>query len=273
MPTVGEAGLTRASPIALWHVSAHQRVAGSGVWLLTISGMMDQMASVGVEFDRASLDRVFKQTSDYYHTLRQQEETQGKFTISKKKTLPWAVTPIFENNHPHRPWGLGAICKRTSLIFWMAGTMTRTPGMYKQTDPKTQKQRSMFLQDTNERIHSSVRVRLACKGLGLNDTGVWNCPALDKWRLRFTADQYEDPVPLHPQWESEGDEPVFIKHPSESSKGRWVWEYVGDEREAHPDRTQRVMVEEPLGPYERYLLQLSGGTPNVYDFAAGREVL
>jgi hypothetical protein len=64
--------------------------------------MTDQIASVGVEFDRASLNRVIKQTSDYYHTLHQQE-TRGKFTISKKKTLPWAVTPIFENNHPHGP--------------------------------------------------------------------------------------------------------------------------------------------------------------------------
>jgi hypothetical protein len=100
---------------------------------------------------------------------------------------------------------------------------------------------------------------------------VWNCPALDKWRPRLTANQYDDPVLLHPQWEPEGEEPVFIEHPSESSKGRWVWEYVGDEMGAHPDQKQRAMIEEPLGPYERYFLQLSGGTPNVYHFAAEKE--
>ena len=44
-------------------------------------------------------------------------------------------------------------------------------------------------------------------------------------------------------------------------------------REAAPEAEappQRTMVEEVLGPYERYLLRLSGGEPNVYRFAEGR---
>lgn len=229
--------------------------------------MMDQMASVGVEFDRPSLDRVFKQNVEYYQAMYEQL-SKAK---SKKNPLLWAVNPIFENNHPLRPWGLGAICKKPSLLYSMAGNTIRTPGMYKQTDPKTKKQRTSFLQDTNERIHSSARIRMACQGLDLNDKGPWRCASLDKWRLKLTTNQYEDPVPRHPQWEPEGEEPAFIEHPGESSKGRWVWEYVGEEMEAHPDQKQRTMIEESLGPYERYLLKLSGGTPNVYLFAADKE--
>lgn len=50
--------------------------------------------------------------------------------------------------------------------------------MYKKIDPKSGRPLPEFLEDTNERIHPSVRVRLACEGLGLNDSDVWNCPSL-----------------------------------------------------------------------------------------------
>lgn len=45
---------------------------------------------------------------------------------------------------------------------------------------------------------------------------------------------------------------------------RWVWEYCGAEADAP---SPRLMVSEPLWPYERQLLRLSGGKPNVYEFA------
>jgi len=45
---------------------------------------------------------------------------------------------------------------------------------------------------------------------------------------------------------------------------RWVWEYCGRERDAPP---QRVLVEKPMGPFERQLLRLSAGTSNIYDCA------
>lgn len=129
--------------------------------------------------------------------------------------------------------------------------------------------RDEYLQDTNERIHSSVRIRLACRGLGLNDKGIWDCSALEKWRLKRTKDKYVDPVPHHPGWEPTGPEEDLMEHPSECTKGRWIWEYAGNEKTAPK---QRVMVEEPLGPYERYFLRLAGGEPNVYHFADTRDV-
>lgn len=231
---------------------------------------MDQLASVGVEFDLPSLDRIFKQSVDYYHSL--QTTTTGTKAKSKTSLPMWAVNPIYERNHPLRPWGLGQISAKSSLMYWLSGKTARTPGLYKETDPKTRKDRDRFLQDTNERIHSSVRIRLACKGLDLNDSGVWTCPALqNKWRLKRTENKYEDPVPHHPNWEPMGgEEPAFIEHPGEAKMGRWVWEYAGEDFEGHPDQKQRVMVEEPLGPYERYLLKLAGGEPNVWHFAENK---
>jgi hypothetical protein len=38
---------------------------------------------------------------------------------------------------------------------------------------------------------------------------------------------------------------------------RWVWEYNGPEEDAPHER---IMVEEPLGPYERKLILLNKGT-------------
>lgn len=222
---------------------------------------MDQMASVGVEFDQPSLDRIFKQSVGYYQSLHAPKNKK------KPKALAWAVKHIYDQNSPIRPWGLGQISKNSSLLYWLSGSTARTPGLYKQTDPSTGKEKAQFLQDTNERIHSSVRVRLACKGLDLNDKGIWKCSSLSKWRLEKTSKSYEDPVPTHPHWEPKGHDTAFIEHPQESGKQRWVWKYAGSDRNGPSNEIQRVMVEEPLGPYERHYLKLAGGDPNVWLFA------
>lgn len=229
------------------------------IWLTMLLGMMDQLASVGVEFDQASLDRIFKQSVEYYQTLN----------ASKKKPslLAWAVKSIYDSNNPIRPWGLGAISKNSSLLYWLSGTTERTPGLYRKTDPITGRDKAQFLQDTNERIHSSVRVRLACKGLGLNDKAIWTSPSLQKWRVERTNKSYDDPVPTHPHWEPEGHDSAFIEHPQESANGRWVWQYIGSDKDGPQNQKQKTMVEEALGPYERYFLKLAGGNPNIWLFA------
>jgi hypothetical protein len=53
---------------------------------------------------------------------------------------------------------------------------------------------------TNERIHSSVRIRLELEGLGLNDIGLYKCPALLRkgpWRLSQVRIKVDDPIPPH----------------------------------------------------------------------------
>ncbi len=65
--------------------------------------------------------------------------------------------------------------------------------MYRKADPNTGKQTDAFLEDTNERIHSSVRIRLALEGLGLDDAAKWEAPALKgRWRLKKTTEEFED---------------------------------------------------------------------------------
>jgi len=213
------------------------------------------MASVGVEFDRPSLDRVIQQSTEFYMQARAQNAKK-----SRRAMQQWAVDPIYESNRPVRPWALGQIQKDSSLLFKLSGETTRTPGIYRQVDPKTRLERGKFLEDTNESVHSSVRVRLACEGLGLNDQSIWTCKALADWRLKRVTVARD--VPMR---DASGRE--FYK---EQLEERWVWKYVGDESRAPEDPNQRTMWEEPLGYYERYLLDISGGSPNVFDYADRR---
>ncbi|OAA67402.1 peptidoglycan binding domain containing protein [Cordyceps fumosorosea ARSEF 2679] len=243
---------------------------------ITLAWMMDQMASVGVEFHAPSALRMISQQIQQYEAKAAQlAAAAGRST--RKPPPPWAVDAIFRANAPVRPWALGALQKPPSVVDWITGRTSRTPGQYRQADPRTgDDRRGAFLRDTNERVHSSARVRLACRGLGLNDQGgvAWAAPTLTRrWRLRRTTARYEDPVPRDPLWDpAEASASEVGRKPNEEQGERWIWEYVGPEEEAPTEKRQRIMVEEPLGPYERFLLNQVGGKPNVYAFAEGGAV-
>ncbi len=313
---------------------------------------MDQLASIGVEFDEATITRIFTRLERTYIEMdkdkgkgkakgkskeRNKDGTTDKYTSKTlptpppitsdhpnasseepdsdfdpfcgalalvKKMLPsvkpWAIEAIYESNLPVRPWGLGALIGSQGTLAKIVGYNLRAPGLYRKTDRNTGQPTKVYLEDTNERIHSSVRIRLAMKGLGLNDSQEWVCPALKgKWQLKKTMEQFEDPIPTSlSAWDSmdgaaasvlpkgappppgvvePGAEvainedgvamPLDLQRPLsvvEERQYRWVWEYCGPEKEAPPER---IMVEEPLGPFERQLLRLAGGQPNVYEFA------
>lgn len=283
---------------------------------------MDQMASIGIEFDEGTIPRIFDSLERYYRNRSGQKRTlvrhlphnvianesdpedsaeysdgnhsgnnpAGRRRCGAAHTKHWAIEPIYQNNAPIRPWGLGELLKASGLLYKLTGNITRTPGMYKKVNPWTGDTTSAWLEDTNERIHSSVRVRLAVGGLGLDDKNVWDCPALSSnWRLRKTTKHFEDPIPRSVRTWGLGDQQDATEENSRPQTGktshdqangslapstgtddgeRWIWEYIGPESNAPP---QRILVEEPLGPYERQLLRLAAGNPNVYDFAESLE--
>lgn len=216
----------------VWFPGTHSNVGGGkadqGLADVSIAWMMDQLASVGVAFDDGCLDRLYNQTAQAYNNPKR-----------SKLARKWAADAIYTVNRPQRPWGLGEMVKDVSLVVsLLMGWKMRTPGLYQKKDPDTKKW--VPLSDTDERVHSSVRVRTACRGLGINDCGVWKNNAMKRnWTLK--------------QVES-----------GEAAGAVWYWEYKGTEEEAPPTK---VIPEEPLGPYQRYFLQLSGGNPNVYEWA------
>jgi len=317
--------------------------------------MMDQLASIGVEFDEEAIGRMIAHLEKTYHSMAEKESVKLPHAVVKqqpalvtnidaavitagaarhpittkkptsdssdedeeggccfglgsrvKSVLPgqemhWAVEPFCENSVPIRPWGLGALLGSKGWMYRFAGHDIRSPGTYRKLDPMTGEETTFYLEDTNERMHSSVRVRLALKGLGLNDEGLWEAPALKgKWRLRKNTATFVDPIPSTVRtWEPssallapagkrikgmfksgdegmEGDKEKGIvdliidqQRPLEvdvNRKYRWVWEWCGGEKNAPPQK-QRLIVEEPLGPFERQLLRLTGGVPNVYEYA------
>lgn len=79
-----------------------------------------------------------------------------------------------------RPWGLGLMRDPGGRLQTIGGTTVRHPGIFKRTDPDTNQDSDEALLNTNERIYSSVRVRLACQGLALDDVEIWDCKPLTR---------------------------------------------------------------------------------------------
>ncbi|KAI2642752.1 hypothetical protein GGS21DRAFT_190924 [Xylaria nigripes] len=257
--------------------------------------MMDQLSTVGCEFKMNAIDRLFDASVKYYIN----QDTASAIMKSrharrrKRRPLSWAEESIHESNKPIRPWALHSIRSSTGPLYNLIGSVTRAPGMYHKINPKDGHPLPEFLEDTNERIHPSVRVRLACEGLGLNDTHVWCCPSLlGYWRPVKLSEQSSNPVVRTTEWgptspdrqsqatllltENQG-EPSSETHIlaeglrmlSQTSSEQWVWEYIGP-KEGAP--SIKRMAEERLGPFEQRLLMLAAGKIHVYEYSEEQDV-
>ncbi len=221
--------------------------------------MMDQLASVGVEFDDKTIERIFQSNKDYYYSSNSTNPSANSAPegLMGRVRRRWAIDPIFQNNHPVRPWSLSAIRNGATFIYKLMGEVGRSPGMYHRIDPSTGSPTTVYLEDTNERIHPSVRVRLALSGLGLDDADTWECSALrGNWDLRRAEGE-----------QGAGKKPSNSGGAAADPATKWVWNYKGPEHNAPPIRQ---LEEEPLGHYEQLLLDLSAGMPNVFLFARDR---
>lgn len=306
-------------------------------------GMMDQLASVGVEFDEATVAHEFDQLVRYYELtnggraqIRQAATAETPQDITPQTmedviararaaardnpwpsgifgwllrtfsspTLHWASRDVYDPNQPTRPWAFGALLSErftfTALLYRLSGHNVRTPGMYHRLNKYTMKT-PQFLENTNERVHSSVRVRRALQGAGLNDLTRWDMPALKgHWKLHEADEPVEDPIPPSVRtWERQDDEGrvrpaadvpppsppaeenaadsrtrarnqrMRLQQPLQGRDGepphRYVWKYCGPQKQ-EPLVTK--LFEESLGPYERELLRRAWGKePNVWQLA------
>jgi len=211
--------------------------------------MMDQLTSIGVALEEDTIDRIFEDSLNYYYNCRQGAKPTSE--NSKRRRRPeWAIPSIYYAHRPVRPWGLGEIVDPVTGIYHLAGKTTRTPGMYRYTDHKTGRPTSEFLENTNERIHRSVRIRLSLEGLGYDDEEPYKCRALLRkgpWQLKRTRVMSRRQIEY-----SYGDEEEIL----EQDQDRWGWVYTGPKEDEPPET---LMMEEPLGPFEDQLLRYSKG--------------
>lgn len=202
-----------------------------------------------------------------------------------------------------RPWALGQTRYPTSFFTVAAGTGLRRPGCFMRVDPDTNLDTDEPLLNTNERVHSSVRVRLALGGMAMDDRQRWPCAPLLRddtgrqpvWRLerggavdalerardeelwyRQEQQQQQLGAPAGDKGEEDGKGGSYDRgaaHEVRESDGQWRWEFGdgavvknGIGHRVHPLST--VLPEEPVvGYWERHLLALMAGEMDVWRLA------
>ncbi|KAK1995094.1 hypothetical protein LX36DRAFT_659938 [Colletotrichum falcatum] len=269
-PTLwGMKGNDRTKLRQVWFPGGHSNVGGGfadqQIATISMAWMADQLTSIGVEFSTPEMKRLCY-------------------------TLQPGVKP--------RPWALGKISNPTSITttiqdqainalwypvkrFMGENTVTggRTPGNYKDEDDK-----KAPITSPNELIHPSVRVRYLYQGLGLDDKGEWDCPALTKngYTLERIAGPPElgDPYPnkrtaltyetlsgrvssIHLSQPSDGQsddkDHTLVVHQQpyegelyriEEARSHWVWSrYTVDGKKTLP--------EERIGVWERLFININ----------------
>ncbi|KAK4195059.1 hypothetical protein QBC40DRAFT_212311 [Triangularia verruculosa] len=317
----------------VWFPGNHGNVGG-GWWDqqisdITLAWMCDQLSTLGLEFNHPRMTNMFLESlrfsAAHPFPFSPQSKTSSissvaNVTLAPGSPKPWGHTAVFrhpflapkrdpqecdgKHDHPDgplpqlwqfaRPWGLGLIRSPTSVVTTVAGKTVRRPGLFMRVDEDTNEDTGEPLLGTNERIHASVRIRLACGGLGLDDKDTWTCDALLK---SDTAEEGDKKSKGGPLWKLErgsalgSGEEEFVKawrirprevtlpgeeypercmYPVGELDHHWKWVY---QRKATGEGQGRVpqevaLPEEPLvGYWERYLLGLLVGEADVWRFS------
>lgn len=139
-----------------WFAGVHSDVGGSypdtDLANLTLAWMISQLETL-LDFDQGYVVRQFREAME-------RQRRQGL-----------AV----------RPWGMGEIHDSMTFFFRLGGAVTRTPDEYLEINPVTLQRTDQLLKNTNEHVHSSVRVRMGQKDTGYGEKGYYNPNALKGW--------------------------------------------------------------------------------------------
>ncbi|KAJ4415980.1 hypothetical protein N0V82_007005 [Gnomoniopsis sp. IMI 355080] len=288
---------------------------------ITLAWICDQLTTLGVEFSQRLLTKIFISALRYsaahpYPVVPSPSTFLPSWIwstmLAHQTPIPWASSPTpcpppqpsqhrdtkdctGKDHHPNGPyqelwtyhgrnWGLGQTRLPTNRLIRAAGTIVRRPGCFMRVDPDTNADTKEPLINTNERIHSSVRLRLACKGMDLDDKGPWPCASL------LTDDSHES----KPLWRLErgnaidpkelGRDQAFwremskkgydgVSYETQKGDGEWRWTLQNDGivkndigEEVSP--SMRILPEEPMiGYWERHLLALTRGEVDVWRLA------
>ena len=277
--------------------------------------MCDQLSTLGIEFNISRMEATFTTDLRFSAAHPFPYAPVGTSIIPRQISnlfkggaapLPWGSKDCFhgpsgakrdsaecdrKDKHPDgspqklwktaRPWGLGMSRYPTSVTT-LAGKIVRRPGLFMRVDEDTNEDTAEPLMNTNETIHSSVRVRISCKGLGLDDKDVWACDSLkgtngkQLWTLEkgsgfSEADEraIQEFQPREPRISPDEYSPDLM-YPSTREDSAWRWRYIGPVKGEGSGQVpaSKVLPEEPLvGYWERFLLGMIVNDPDVWKFA------
>lgn len=173
----------------------------------------------------------------------------------------------------YSPWSCGKIDTSgqawyARIGYWIAGDhFVRTPGQYvkinkdtgkPEINPKTKA--IIPLEDTQERIHSSVRIRLLRNGKGVDEKGSYSAEALtphtiyfggnarNGWKIEKISKNADEETIYHLQKDflKDGNDP---ESKFNDPKARFLWRSLGPSVD---DGFPKIMLEEPLDENMRY---------------------
>jgi hypothetical protein len=134
-----------------WFPFVHFNIGGSypdaGISNITLAWMISQLEDTDsgiLTFDPKYLDWLQHMNNKYY-------------TKQKELIRPWALGTLYNSAPKNTIKGLAE----------GLASITRTPGRYHEVNDETGLQTNVTLKNTNERIHSSVRIRMDSGGPGL----------------------------------------------------------------------------------------------------------
>lgn len=142
---------------------------------------------------------------------------------------------------PLRKWGLGKIHDSYTLFFRIGGQRTRTPMEHPEVSRKTMEPTGRLLQGTNERMHASVRVRMALGGRGYDDNGEYISEALKHWEYIYGR-------------RAQPDTPFQVQQPGEVGKLKDV-EWVKTVTKNGKTEEVARMIEDQMTEFERLILR------------------
>ncbi|EFX03731.1 hypothetical protein CMQ_659 [Grosmannia clavigera kw1407] len=317
----------------VWFPGAHSNVGGGlcdqQIADITLAWMCDQLASIGVDCDLERMTSLFKDGL-LYSAVHPFPHVPLLF---RRRLIPWGSPPVYQNRmNPHRdhvdcpgkydkshkhpdaatpapilwksarPWALGQTCYPDQPLEFAGGLTVRLPGQFVRIDPETNSKRPRNpLINTGERVHASVRVRLACSGLCMSDQYEWTCEGLtgrkgrgdhanvdnfgnalpdrdfDRqergspvWRLERLDNAHGSVLPSY-QTDSESESAEGLYRLSKiAAAGQWQW--VKNERNCFSETKSgfpvRLPEESPTGKWERLLLGMTTGHQDVFTWAA-----
>ena len=257
-PTIWEKPEGQRYPKVLkqcWFPGVHSDIGGSypdtDLANLTLCWMVSQLDPL-ISFERDYVWRQVRLSIEWHQ--RELEKLKESGSI---QTIPKL-----------RPWGLGKIHNSMSVFFRLGGSKVRTPGEYSMPVRAGDNgtlwwiiKRCVYhvtlhlggkeiempkLGNTNETIHSSVRIRMGKKGLGYDDKGLYDSQALAGWTMAGE--------------ESNPHTPHQLELPGQAGAMKNVrWRKVVKRRNEKTGKEEDVplqMMEDEMGDFEKMILQL-----------------